>query len=255
LPAVTDDVKIQRSLFICFVPRAGSLYLAGLVASTGVAGRPTEAFHSPLEQQNRERHGIESDEAYFDWVRSTSVTPNGSFGCKLTYHALQDVLGRLRRTYGNELADIPLLAQGFPNPVFVWLRRRDTVAQAVSWARALQTDQWVSPAEAKREPVYDFELIDRQVATIRGEENAWANWFAKNGVDPPEIYYEDVLTDPRPQVERVLDTLAVTLPPDVELRPYQWAERQGDGVNEQWIERYRSRAFAKRWFPGARLLT
>ena len=42
------------------------------------------------------------------------------------------------------------MAELFPNPIYVWLRRRDPVAQAVSWVKACQTARWwdadVAPA-------------------------------------------------------------------------------------------------------------
>jgi LPS sulfotransferase NodH len=248
LRAVAGKDDIRRSLFICFVPRAGSLYLAGLLASSGVAGVPMEVFNSPLEAENRREHGIETDAEYFDWVRATSVTPNGSFGCKLTYLALKDVLARLRRIHHTRLSDVPLLARAFPNPVFVWLRRRNALAQAVSWARALQTDQWVSPRAAKADPAFDYDLIKKQLAAIRSQEAAWIRWFGKNDIADLQVFYEDALVDPHQEVERVLGTLGVEMPAGVELRPYWWAERQSDELNAEWIDRYRARASEERAF-------
>jgi LPS sulfotransferase NodH len=251
---MTDAVAIERSLFICFVPRAGSLYLAGLVASTEVAGIPVEAFHSPLETNSRRIFGIETDEEYFQWIRDNYFTSNGSFGCKLTFPALQVVLRRLRLMHGDGLPDVPLLARAFPNPVFVWLRRRDVVAQAVSWARALQTGQWISSQTERGEPVYDFDLIEDRPRTIRAEEGKWSDWFARNGIAATEVVYEDVLADPRGEVERVLAPLGVELPAGVELRPYEGEARQGDGLNAEWARRYRADLFERQWLPGAALL-
>jgi LPS sulfotransferase NodH len=244
---------IDRSLFICFVQRSGSRYLAGLLASTGVAGVPTEAFRSPLERYNRREYEIETDEEYFEWVRRTSVTPNGTFGVNVPYGALQNVLRRLRRADGDGLADVPLLAHAFPSPVFVYLRRRDTVAQAVSWARALQTNRWHSTDPGEREPVYDFDLIAKLVETIRSDEQAWISWFGRNGIDADEILYEDVVADPRREVQRVLAALGLKLPPGVELRPYEGEERLADTLNAEWLERYRADVFEREWFPGARV--
>lgn len=40
---------------------------------------------------------------------------------------------------GNASPDLTLIKRHFPDPRFVWLRRQDAKAQAVSWAKATQT--------------------------------------------------------------------------------------------------------------------
>ena len=53
----------------------------------------------------------------------------------------------------------------FPNVHYIWMVRRDKVRQAVSWAKAAQTDIYArSKGEApvpKQEPAFDFAFIDQ----------------------------------------------------------------------------------------------
>jgi LPS sulfotransferase NodH len=242
---------IQRSLLICFVPRSGSWYVSGLIGNTEVAGWPIEAFVPVYEEDVRQKHGIHTDEEYFDWVIEHSVTDNGTFATKFAWSALQDVLGRLRRIHADEPDDVQLLARRFPNPVFLWLRRRDRVAQAISWARARQTNQWQAYMSPEREPAFDFELIDDSVRLVDEDEAAWAGWFAQNDIAAREVFYEDVLADPRGEVASILEWLGLELPADAELKPYPGFERQADELNEQWAEIYRARLLERQWLPGA----
>jgi LPS sulfotransferase NodH len=248
---VSAEVVIHRSLIICFVPRSGSTFLAGLLTSTGLAGKPFEFFATTFEEE-RKAQGLETDEEHIESVRRQGVTANATFGCKLTYPELQDLVGRLRRIDGGVRGDVPLIASAFPAPVFVWMRRRDVVAQAVSWARALQTQQWHATERAVRAPDFDFDVIHRCVARIPREEAAWMDWFSSNGVGAAQVFYEEVLADPRSEVARVVRLLGLELPPDAEVEPPRGFERQGDELNEEWANRYRARLLENRDRPRSR---
>ncbi|MDX6516385.1 MAG: trehalose 2-sulfotransferase [Gaiellaceae bacterium] len=234
---MAHDRAIERSLLICFVARSGSWFLSGLLASTGVAGRPSEAFFPRIEEEARVAHSLETDRDYLEWVLQDGSTANGAFGCKLMWSELQDVLGRLRRIDGEE-SEARLMAGAFPNPRYVWLRRRDVVAQAVSWARALQTQQWQSYRSPVGEPRFDFAEIDGLVGLVKDEEEAWATWFETNDIAAVQVFYEDLLADPFREVSRIVATLGLELPGTAELRPYPGFDRQADAVSADWCERY-----------------
>ena len=152
------------------------------------------------------------------------------------------MLGRLRRIQGDDLPDSRLLADAFPNPHYLWLRRRDIVAQAVSWARALQTDQWQSSRAPLRDPKFDFAQIAGLVQLVRDEEAAWSSWFESNGIAAEEVFYEDLAAEPRQEVSKIVGSLGLELPANVELRPYPGFERQADALNIDWCNRYRARS-------------
>ena len=103
---------------------------------------------------------------------------------------------------------------------FVHLRRRDVVAQAVSWAKSLQTHFW-HPGEAVapggQDPHYDEELIGRLVAAIERSEADWTVWFAAQSIVPCEVTYEELAADPPRTAQEVLDYLGLDVPPDRQL--------------------------------------
>jgi LPS sulfotransferase NodH len=220
------------------VPRSGSWFLCGLLASTGVLGTPRQFFWQPEEREVRARHGLRSDAEYLEWVLTRGTTANGSFASKFELEELKDVVGRLRQR--DDGSEAELLARAFPSPSYVWLRREDTVAQAVSWARAIQTNQWRSSAPPGGEPSFDPEQIGGLVELIRWETDAWAGWFAAQEIAPLRVTYEELQSDRRRTLERIAEFAGVTLPPEVELRPYPGYEPQADGLNDEWANRYRA---------------
>lgn len=233
-------MRVERSLLICFVPRSGSWFLSGLLASTGVLGAPRQFFWEPGERETRLTHGFGTDEEYLDWVLATGTSSNGMFGCKFDCGERSDVVQRLRQAVADEdVPDSELLARAFPSPRYVWLRREDTVAQAVSWARALQTDQWRSSSPANGEARFDAGQIAGLIELIGSETADWAAWFAEQGIEPLVVSYEELLTDPQAPLERIATFAGVSLPEQFEPRPYPGYDRQADHVNEEWARRYR----------------
>jgi LPS sulfotransferase NodH len=115
------------------------------------------------------------------------------------------------------------------------------VAQAVSWAKSLQTHFW-HPGEAiapgGQDPHYDQELIGRIVATIEGYEADWRVWFASHNIVPCEVTYEELAADPPGTAQRVLDYLGLHVPRDRQL--VVGHRRQADHLNAEWIARFKS---------------
>ncbi len=165
-------------------------------------------------------------------------TAGGVFGAKVMRGYLGEVLDRLRVFAGDAaLGDLEALAAFAPRPRFVWIRRRDAVAEAVSWSRAIQGGRWWSGAtEPEGELVFDFEQIDHLVREIAEHDAGWEAWFAANGVEPHEVVYEELAADPAAVAGRVLVFLGV----DAAASPTAPQERQADALNAEWAARYRA---------------
>jgi LPS sulfotransferase NodH len=135
------------------------------------------------------------------------------------------------------------LTGAFGRTRFLHLRRTDTVAQAVSWARAEQTHFWhpgEELASGGQQPHFDRDFIATLVDTIDAHEAAWQSWFADQGLIPYEITYEDLAADPGGVTQAVLDFLGLALPADrtITVRDH----RQADELNASWIARFRGGA-------------
>ena len=219
---------VRRSLLICFVPRSGSTYLCGLLASTGVLGRPWEHFWAPDGFADREAADVLREGA----------TQNGVFGCKFQLGQWNALLER-ERARAPGLPDRELVERLFPDPRYVRLRREDRVAQAVSWSRAMQTGLWSTTHEGSGDPRYDRAEIAGLLELIGWESNGWDAWLAAQGIDAHEVAYERVLADPRAAVEAIGRAAGVSVPDGIELRSYPGWERQADALNDEWIRRFR----------------
>lgn len=220
---------VRRSILICFVPRSGSTFLCGLLASTGVLGWAWEHYWAPDD-------GVSS--ASDEEVRRRGTTPNGVFACKFQLRQWNALLAR-ERLRAPGVGDRLLVERLFPRPLYVRLRREDRVAQAVSWSRAMQTGLWSTTHEGSGEPRYDRAEIEGLLELIGWESDDWDGWLAGQGIEPHEVTYEQLLAEPREAVAGIARATGVELPGTVELRPYPGWERQADALNEAWTSRFR----------------
>ncbi len=178
LPSVTVTRPAFDSYLICATPRSGSTLLCGLLESSGVAGHPASYFnraglvdYADDWRIARPRDG-RIDDAYVRAALAAGKTSNGVFGGRIMAATLPELIGDLAAADpGPAVTDVELLSAQLGRLRFVHLRRRDVVAQAVSWAKALQTHFW-HPGEAVgpggQDPHYDEELIGRHDRDIRG---------------------------------------------------------------------------------------
>ncbi|HVA02671.1 MAG TPA: Stf0 family sulfotransferase, partial [Acidimicrobiales bacterium] len=179
-----------------------------------------------------------------DFVRAAVTagrTDNGVFGARIMWGTMDHMTARLRRALGDAGAsDLELLYRCFGRTRFLSLRRADTLAQAVSWTRAEQTNRWQDeePVPPTREPHFDVEAIERSVTTIEEHESAWRQWFAMCEVRPFEVLYEDLIADMTGVVGAIFQFLGLRLPTDRPITPGH--RRQADGINDDWIRRYRA---------------
>jgi LPS sulfotransferase NodH len=132
-----------------------------------------------------------------------------------------------------------LVATLFPNPRYIWLRRRDKVRQAVSRCKALQTTIWISRTsrEAREDPRFDFEQIETIVQQIEVWEAGWQTYFDTYNLDPLVLYYEDFVTALDTTLFTILDHLDIPFPPDMEC-PLPQTEKMADEMSEAWVQQY-----------------
>lgn len=218
--------------------------LCGLLKSSAVAGRAEEYFWRGDETFWASRWDLPgaAESAWPDYLRaalSEGMTPNRVFAAKVMWGYLDDLLTKLATLPASSGLDAAqLLRRTFPDLRFVFIRRADTVAQAVSFARAHLTQEWYRPAgsEPRPEPDYDYDLIDGFVRQVDDHNTAWQRWFEDHGVEPFVVTYEDLVADPDGVTRQVLAFL------DVDLSSAQpitvQTERQGTALNSTWVVRY-----------------
>jgi LPS sulfotransferase NodH len=224
--------------------------LCGLLATTGIAGRPESYFRRQDERRWASGWGICRPDGTFDYsdyfhaADRAGRTANGVFAARVMWGTLEEMSAHLGRLYpadgGNDLA---LLSAAFGSPRFVYLRRDDLVEQAVSRLRAEQTGVWAEMTGTPRTPPavmphFDGDAIGGYVREAEEHNAAWREWFTAMEVEPLEVVYEELASDPATVARRVLDHLGIFLPFEPALVP---AHRQlADALNDEWATWYRA---------------
>lgn len=242
-----------RSVFLCSTPRTGSTFLCSLLKSSGVSGRPESYFRRQDERKWAEKWGIvregEPHVAFGDYLKAAiaaGTTDNGVFGGRIMWGTMDELVANLARLWPeHEGSDKALLERAFGPAQFVYLRREDTVAQAVSLLRALQADIWHVTGEAGTQgavcaPEYDRESIRNHVEEIEEHNRAWEKWFDANDIEPCRVVYETVERDPETETGRILAFIGTELPVGTRLSSAN--RRMSDALNNAWIERFRREA-------------
>jgi LPS sulfotransferase NodH len=240
-----------------------------LLSDTGVAGVPLEFFEARaatgrpphpgdyLEGLEPTGLGIRDDRQppqappysslerigdYREHLRRSfeqGMTANGVFGAKLMFNQLPELAalaGALPQYEGLETA--ALLRALFADPLYVWVRRHDTVRQAISMWKAIQTRSWSKDeAEHRPDPQYSYAAIHHLVERFEAEDMGWYQYFTTHRIEPVLVSYEDDL-EPRPKetVLRVLDGIGVHAPAD--WHAPEPLERQADELSEEWVRAY-----------------
>ncbi|MGR6318175.1 Stf0 family sulfotransferase [Micromonospora soli] len=246
----TDRVD---SYFLCATPRTGSSLLLGLLESTGVAGRPQAYFRAPDEPLWADRWQLPRTAGggfdYADYLAAALVagrTDNGVFGAKLMWGTLDELVDKLAAIHPDRRGDdAALLDRAFGHTRFVFLRRDDVLAQAVSWLRAEQTATWFIGGHGEisgsagngRAPSYDAGGIRHLIDVISKHNAAWEAWFASCGIRPHLVRYEELDADMIATTRSILDFLGLDPPEGVAIAARH--QRQADELNQQWIKRYR----------------
>jgi trehalose 2-sulfotransferase len=239
---------LNKGYAICGEPRSGSTYLTRILGSTGVLGRPVEVAAADLTAAARQDPGNGLSSA----VRAT-LTPNGVYGLKIF-------------SYQFDLAGNVPWAVALPALSFVHLERLDLLGQAISHVRALQTDQYERAREARGPSRYDGRAIGRAMLQIAHNQARWRVWFARNGLTPLHLTYEEVVADPQAVAEAVARHVGLETMPTIDLGRVP-IQVQRDELSDAWRRRFlaergdlsylddqlwRTRARVRRWYGSIR---
>lgn len=245
-----------NAYFICATPRTGSTLLCSLLKSSGVAGVPESYFRKQDFTKWSAAWGLlgSSGEsvAFSDYLNAAIVsgsTKNSVFAARIMWGTLDELTENLKAVFPEcNGADIDLLYRAFGNIRFIYLKREDYVAQAVSRLKAEQTDIWhvtdKKNITSEHAYHYDFKKIDGFVKEAAGHNSFWSKWFNSNGVEPHKISYENLCQDPTGEVRKILDFLALDLPPHNALKAKNM--KMSDNLNASWIERYKTESASQR---------
>lgn len=226
-------VPVKNFYLIASSERCGSTYLCLKLWQTRTLGAPWEYLNYQTEMVAMARRwGTKNVGDYLRRVVECRTSANGTFAIKAHYHHFSHVLGHY-----------PQLLDALPPPRFIVMQRKDRLGQAISLARAIQTNAWSSFASAAGKPVYDAVLISRCLRKIELQVSGWTRWFADRQVEPLVVDYDELVARPDDVVTAVRDFLGIIEPSEVPAAPIPMVERQADRISAEWRARYVVEAF------------
>jgi LPS sulfotransferase NodH len=219
-----DETRPQRGYAVCTEARSGSSYLCRMLGATGVLGQPREWFNPGSARDIGITDYPQDPERQLAEIGRLGATPNGVYGLKI-FGSHFDAVAATR------------WAERLPNLAFVFLQRRDLLAQAISHVRARQTQQWTSTSPATAEAVYRADWINDEMVRLARFETRWRYYFARNGIAPLWMFYEDVERDPKGAVDAVAHLVGLAEPPKIDLDQVVMRV-QRDALSEDWRARF-----------------
>jgi LPS sulfotransferase NodH len=222
---------------VAATPRTGSSLLCEGLWAAGIAGRPAEVFAPDFRKIWREHWSLPADCSVREYVRTAvrnGTTENGVFGVKIQWMHVPV----LARDLGLS-ADCDVLESLFAGGRFVNIVRRDRVAQALSWFRAIHSNDWWSFQHVEEgrprnpPPVLDLAEVQSLCNEIARQQNEWERYFQRRRLNPLVVEYEELAGDYAGQVARALRFLDLDAGAAKTL-PEPRLARQADEVTAHW---------------------
>jgi LPS sulfotransferase NodH len=227
---------------ICATPRCGSTLLCEALEDSGVGGRPREYFddRKAVREGWKSHFGITEDSRYLAAVSTASTSPNGVCGFKVHWHQL-DILSQLigveARATGRDAGPSVYgqLVSRFAPLKFVWLRRRNKIAQGISLYKADKTGVWRHRNNHVNGSVeidleYDENKIINMIDMVSEFDKNWEAFLRSGEVDGLELYYEDIILDYPGAIRETLALVGQT----ATATPRPRLRRQADETTRCW---------------------
>lgn len=215
-----------RTYLIASTPRSGSHLLGHALKEAGSFGVPLEYIHHKNFKLWAQRFRTKGASATMAEIMRHRTGSTGWFGLKAHWNQLS----LFRKRHGLEpLGDI--------RSIF-WIYRRDLLGQAISFAIAEQTGQWISGAPKLKEPEYDQAAIVKGAIKLRDQNTSWERFISSHSAKVVRVAYEDLINpELRPGlINEMLSTLSaqpLARPPETNR-----VQRQANSLNREWREKF-----------------
>lgn len=189
-------------ILICMTPRSGSSYFASLFEQNGL-GVADEHFRLAGQAMQKivDDNKLNTFGDFFNYLCQTKK------GAALTVKT--DWI-QFRPIY-----HFGAFHKYFRDSAFIFLRRRDVVAQAVSHTIMDMTGYGDTTQDRKDHRFADLKpdvaLISKKLRFILDIDAAWQTFFAVENIQPLEIYYEDIQKDPAAVLKKTCHYAGVDL--------------------------------------------
>ncbi len=230
----------RLSVVIASTPRSGSYLLCDLLQATGHVPQADEWLTDVGLDSRRMAYQLPTDTHWTQVLAEMPAREMNSAAVFAIKTAWEQFHSRLIELSEDGLDGLPeAAAKAFPNPKYIWIRRRDLVGQCVSWAKAMQTGQWrnrLAPGGAVSAAPLQFSAHDIFWSSyfIHDLEAGWTDFFEKTADAPCIVFYEDLVADPQGAITRICEFIGLPAPPEIKLP----GKPQRDATNAEWKNRY-----------------
>ena len=227
-----QKIMNKKIYLICTTPRSGSNLLSALLESSGMMGQPSEYLnHTGTIPRLAKKHNLIDTNStiilrkYLDFVINNRSSANKVCGIKLFFNQLERFL------------DFPEMKEILKQCHFIFLTRKDLVAQAVSMYIATETNIWKSIKEDKssRDFVeYNESKINSILENLIKQNNKWSEFFGVNKLNYLEVTYEEILENSNQLCQDICSFCGV------DVGNYEFSlessrfKKQGDSLNEKF---------------------
>ena len=213
-------------------PRSGSTLISRMLYETKMAGDPLEYFNPYLLQLERTRTGLPNlgYQEFLSQMEHRRTSPNGYFGIQLHYSQFMDAFSAQR--ISESMARFILCFDKL-----IWVRRRDRLRQAVSFALARRNNVWSSEdIETRRigsvSEIHPAAMV-QAMNVVCGNDFGWERLIKSLRLKVHQVWYEELVADYDNQCAKVMNYLEI---PDSALQiPSPPIDRQASEINEQLL--------------------
>lgn len=231
--AATSWERPERTrIFILFTPRSGSSWLGDLLRSTTVLGQPDEFLNQATNAELVRRVAARDEVNFLNAMETITASGNGVFSIEVVWGHMElsslDLLGHYRTAH------------------FVYLRRRDILAQAVSLTLATRTGVFHNPDGSRSIDADQAARLLEDPGTFDDLRHWWGHLMnyeclaevqlLLRRIEPLRLYYEDVVQDPAGAVARVKQFCAI--PDDAGEAPHSSFVPVGNAIGPAIAERF-----------------
>ena len=214
-------------LMIATLPRSGSTAFCLELWRTGLLGAPLEYTNLRwMDQDLRWSKLLRREAEFWRVLQGVRTGPNGVFSYKFFV-----------QSYVSILQEKPMLLGRISPTHVIYLVRKDKLAQAISYSRAIRSGAWFANVSGRKQCEYDQAHIRECLDKISRQEQSWEHVFGITDVSPLRVTYEGFLASPLSTVQAVLDFVvpgSANRPslqiPDIEI--------QRDAESEDWKQRF-----------------
>lgn len=219
----------REDILICFSNRSGSNLLTDGLKRFGDLIESGEYFNYDVVIDFCTRKNITTLSGYYHALKAHVVGTSASVFCsKIGWGQLYF------------LSKVGFVEKLLPRAKYVLTRRRDVLAQAVSFSIASQTGRWTSEHEGRSSEVgFDLNDISNRLSGILLSNYYFDRYFALTGKPKAEIVYEDLERDFSGQMTALMNWLNMPITKVPELAGVS-LKRQRDETNEKFIAEIRA---------------